>query len=146
MSFNYMNAEHVSTIVSDDAVTGENYNWFRTPAVVDVSGMEFSYGLQTKTINAAASTSIFTMTVVDGSATGDAVATTAVLHATLTNATTQSTITWPDLTPETSNGTSATDLDVDDYVNVVTTTAGANATGLTIMASYIHGKPAGIAN
>ena len=140
-----MNAHHVATVVHDDAVTGENYNWFKTPAVVDASGMEFAYGVQAKTINAAASASIFTVTPVDGGATGELVATTGnILHATASNGPTTSTLTFADLSPEVVNGTTTTDLDADDFVNIVTTTAGTAATGLTVMCDYIHGKPAGI--
>ena len=144
MSLNYMNAQTVWSVVHDDAVSGENYNGWKVPAVVDVSGMEFDYTLQAKGTSAAASASIFTVTPVDGGATGELVATTAVLHATLSNGPTTSTITWVNLEREASDGTSATDLDADDTVNFVTTTAGTAATGLTISASYIYGKPADI--
>lgn len=142
MGFSYMNAETLATQLHDDAVTGENMNWFRVPAVVDVTGMEFAYGLgNTK---AAGSASIFTITAVDGGSTGDAVATTAVLHATLSNGPSTATA-WTVLVPRSVAGSASADLDADDYVNLVTTTAGTASTGLTAMVSYIYGKPANIA-
>ena len=138
---NYMNAVTHAAVLHDDAVTGDNMNWFKVPSVVDVSGMEFAFSLGTT--KAAASASIFTMTVVDGGATGELVATTASLFSTITNSSGDSA--WTALTPRTSNGTSSTDLDADDYVNMNSSTVGTAATGAFASVSYIYGKPASIA-
>ena len=51
---------------------------------------------------------------------------------------------WTDITPRKAAGTTTTDLDADDFVNLVTTTAGTAASGYTAMVAYIYGKPAGI--
>lgn len=137
---NYMNAVTHAAVLHDDAVTGDNMNWFKVPAVVDVSGMEFAFSLGTT--KAAASASIFTMTVVDGG-TGVTVATTGALFSTITNSSGDSA--WTALTPRMSNGTSSTDLDADDFVNMNSSTAGTAATGAFASVSYIYGKPASIA-
>jgi hypothetical protein len=137
---NYMNAVTHAAVLHDDAVTGDNMNWFKVPLVVDVSGMEFAFSLGTT--KAAASASIFTMTAVDG-ATGATVATTGALFSTITNSSGDSA--WTALTPRTSNGTSSTDLDADDYVNMNSSSVGTAATGAFASVSYIYGKPASIA-
>ncbi len=142
MSFAYLNANTIGSVRFTGAVAATNANWFRVPAVVDVSGMEFAFGLGTT--KAAASASIFTLTIVDGGASGDAVATTAVLAATATNGPSTGTA-WTINKPRTVAGSSATDLDADDYVNLVPTTAGSAASVLVTMAAFIYGKPAGIA-
>lgn len=141
MSFNYMNAEVVASF-TQAAVATKNTNWFRPVGVVDVSGMEFN--LSVDTTKAAASASVLTVTVVDGGATGELVATTAVLFATITNSPSSGTA-WTSLTYRRATGTSATDLDADDGVNVVMTTAGTAASGPHFDCSYIIGKPAVIA-
>jgi hypothetical protein len=140
MSFNYNNSQ-----TNSQAVTGAqgtvNVNWFKVAGVVDVSAMEFTFGLGTT--EAAASASIKTFTVVDGGATGELVATTAALTASQANATADSN--WTAVTPRRATGTSSTDLDADDYVNVVYTDVGTATTGAHIGATYIYGKPATIA-
>lgn len=120
------------------AVAGDTNNWFKVPAVVDVSGMEFTFALATT--KAAASASVFTAKCTDGATTGVG---TADLFTAITNSPSTGTA-WTDITVRNQLGTSATDLDADDMVNLVTTTAGTAATGLTAAVAYIFGKPSQI--
>ena len=140
MSFNYTNA-HTNSQAVTGAQGSANINWFKVSGVVDVTAMEFTFGLGTT--EAAASASIKTFTVVDGGATGELVATTAALTASQANATADSN--WTAVTPRRATGTSSTDLDADDYVNVVYTDVGTATTGAHTGASWIYGKPATIA-
>lgn len=135
MSFPVMNAHHHGHIASGAAVFGDTNNWFRVQAVVEPSAMELQYALATT--KAAASASVFTARATDGGSGGTG---TADIHGAVTNSPSSGTA-WTDITPRVATGTSATDLDADDYVNLVTTTAGTAATGLVAMATYVYGKP-----
>lgn len=137
MAFPTMNAHHHASI-NTGALKSDTYNWFRVPAVVDVSAMEFSFAF-TDT-HAAASASVFTVAVHDGGPSGTS---TGVMLAAITNSPSTGTA-WTAITPRSSNGTSTTDLDADDFVNLVTVTGGTAASDLTVMVSYVYGKPAAI--
>jgi len=135
MAFPSMNANHHASI-NTGALKSDTYNWFRTPAVVDCSGMEFSFAF-TDT-HAAASASVFTVAVHDG---GSAGTSTGVILGAITNSPSSGTA-WTSITPRSSAGTTTTDLDADDFVNLVTVTGGTAASDLTVMVSYVYGKPA----
>lgn len=120
------------------AVAGDANTWFKVPAVVDASGMEFTFALSTT--KAAASASVFTVTVNDGGTTGTGAS---ALFTALTNSPSTGTA-WTDLTVKNQAGTTATDLDADDVLNLLTTTAGTAATGFTAAVAYIYGKPGAI--
>ena len=135
MAFPTMNANGVTTM-NRVAQVGDTNNWFKVIGVVDVSGMEFSFS--TATTKAAASASVTTVVCNDGATTGIG---TAALFTTITNSPSSGTA-WTDITVRNQLGTSATDLDADDVVNLVTTTAGTAASGFSAAVAYIYGKPA----
>lgn len=139
MSFNYANAHDQIVTLNDAAILATHSKALKAPAVVDVTGMEMYFGLNTT--EAAASASIHTMTAVDGSASGDAVATTATLLATITNGPSSGTG-WTAYKWRGGSGTSTTDLDADDSVNIVKSTVGTASSGAVMAIAYIHGKPA----
>lgn len=137
MSFNTNNALGQSTMNRVAQVADTN-NWFKCVAVVDVSGMEFSFS--TATTKAGASASVTTAVCNDGATTGVG---TAALFTAVTNSPSSGTA-WTDITVRNQLGTSATDLDADDVVNLVTTTAGTAASGFTASVAYLYGKPSQI--
>jgi len=117
------------------------------PAVVDVSGMEFSFnvyadGISGKPTLEASTGSVVSVTLSDGGATGDAT-TVAVLATATTN-----TVAWSDTVPRDVSGSSATDLDADDWVNFHITANVATVAGIgqmDVALAYIYGKPGAIA-
>ena len=159
MSFPAMNALSVFGLFSNHAtwataessahvemITGP-FNLITVPGVVDVSGMEYAFGVETDGAGAAglgASThdnSLFSVALTDGGPTGDNTTVTA-----LATAITSSTA-FTDTVPRDVSGTSSTDLDADDWVNfhVVgqpTTVVGAASVGVHL--NFIYGKPASI--
>tara|TARA_Y100000310_G_scaffold260629_2_gene269675 strand:- start:12878 stop:13303 length:426 start_codon:yes stop_codon:yes gene_type:complete len=137
MAFPSNNAISHGNQVSVVAVVGDTQNWYKVPAVVDVTGMEFTFGTST-TKAADASTSIFTAVANDGATTGVG---TSALFTALTNASIGASNAWTDITVRNVAGSSTTDLDADDVVNLVTTTAGTAITGFTAAVAYIYGKP-----
>jgi hypothetical protein len=125
-------------------VTGQ-HNWFSTPGVIDVSGMEIAMSLeqvantgQTKTTASAASTVVMTLSDggQEGNATGAAVL---VSGDSFSNSLTGS---FTINVPIDATGTSTTDLDADDWVNF---RALQNASGLVgavnVTVAYVYGKP-----
>jgi hypothetical protein len=157
--FPTLNAFSVSRLVAKTGIstatgfgnrlsTGQ-FNLFSVPGVVDVSGMEFSMGVAydstgntpglVASTNSASST---TVTFSDGGPTGDATA----AHSLFTAI--SATTAWTTHVPRDVTGTSATDLDADDWVNFrvtveSTTVSGANAFDLAV--AYVYGKPGSIA-
>lgn len=126
--------------------TGPN-NLVSVPAVVDVSGMEYSFGVAFDSAGAAglgASTndaSAADVALTDGGATGDNT-TVSVLATALT-----ATVAFTAQVPRDVTGTSTTDLDADDWINVSLTgqpTTVAGVAVLDVSLNYIFGKPGSI--
>ena len=148
MGFPYMNAITVTGSFQDAreaTTTGYLINLVTGPHV-DVSGMEYSIYVRAENSSgkagiAAGTASAASLALVDGGPTGDAT-TTALLAAVLT-----STVEWVDTVPRDVTGTSATDLDADDWVNFQvsaqpTTTPGVSQADVSL--TYIYGKPGAI--
>ena len=151
VSMSYLNIEEAGSTTIAMIQTGA-HNMFTTPAPVDVSAMEFAMALEqmsvtglVRTLASAASTAVFHMA--DGGPSGDPT-TVAVLHAVGDAAAWSNSLTgyFTLNKPADVAGTSATDLDSDDWVNFHVK---ANATGLVgaaiVTANYIYGKPGTIA-
>ena len=160
MSFAAVNRHIVSTQVIEVAegagttisflATGSHYPIFETPGVVDVSGMEFHIGILrsgatavTQVLASAGSTFALVFGDAGTTATGDTGADNVLTNEddfsnTLTG--------WYTVhQARKAGGTSTTDLDADDWVNIQ---AVANATGLVgsviAGAAFIYGKPGAI--
>jgi hypothetical protein len=156
MGFPYMNAITVNgsfQAANAPTTTGFLINlatgphvFVNVPGVVDVSGMEYSIYVRADNSSGkagigAGTASAASLALVDGGPTGDAT-TTALLAAVLT-----STVEWEDTVPRDVTGTSATDLDADDWVNFQvsaqpTTTPGVSQADVSL--TYIYGKPGAI--
>jgi len=153
-----MNAKSVSRLVLSSTaasatglleriLTGQTGNLFSVPAVVDVSGMEFSVailmdsGSGTKGIEAStADTSRLEVTFEDGGASGDN-ATAGLLFSA---SSLSSTVAWVAYVPRDAGGTSTTDLDADDWVNFLIATNATTVPGVgaaEVAVAYIFGKP-----
>jgi len=122
------------------------HNMISVPAVVDVSGLEFSIAVVANNLSAgggleAGTASAVSVTFSDGGATGDNTTVSALFTAIT------STVAFSDTVPRDVTGTSSTDLDADDWVNFhvtgVTSTTGLIGVGLANV-NYIYGKPGGI--
>lgn len=158
MGFPSNNANSVSRLVSRGTVstltgitemlaTGQ-YNLFSVPAVVDVSGMEFSVGASIDGSSgtpglAAQTASSQTVAFHDGGGSGDNSTTQRLFDPTNLTSTTA----WTAKVPRDQAGTSSTDLDADDWVNFLvsvnpTTIVGAAAFDVTV--NYVYGKPGAI--
>lgn len=157
MSFPYMNVHTVSkTLWSPNSASADphlqmqsgQFNWFSVPAVVDVSGMEFSIAVEwDATIGnargAATGAAVIELGASDGGPTGDAT-TVAVLFTDLNNTPTSQ---FAANVPVDVAGTSGTDLDADDWVNIHVNTAVSGTTGAgaaNYNVAYIYGKPGGV--
>jgi hypothetical protein len=124
------------------------YNLFSVPAVVDVSAMEFSIGVEWDATIANARGAVTGAAVIeigasDGGPTGDATSV-AALFTDLNNT---PTLQFAANVPVDVAGSSTTDLDADDWVNMhvgtnVSGTTGAGAFNYSV--AYIYGKPSGI--
>jgi hypothetical protein len=155
MAFPTMNAEIAGRLfgnIANNAVTTHaflltgQHNWFSTPAVIDVSGMEIAMSIEQEaatrtTAGGAASTAVFTLS--DGGSNGDATGAGILVSGdTFSNSLTAG---FAVNVPIDGTGTSTTDLDVDDWVNF---RAIQNATGLVgsmnVTVAYIYGKPGAI--
>lgn len=154
MAFPTMNAQSAQRLfrpldVTTDIVnlaTGP-HNLLSVPAVVDVSALEYSFifaASKDSSPDLAASTadaSRVQVALSDGGPTGDNT-TVSVLASAIT-----STVAWADTVPRDVTGTSATDLDADDWINFHVTGQPTTVVGVSEMAvnlSYIYGKPASI--
>jgi hypothetical protein len=157
MSFPYMNSMQQSRLFWSPASASADphlqmqsgqYNFASVPGVVDVSAMEFSIAVEWDATIANArglvtGASVAELGASDGGPTGDAT-TVSALFADLTNAVTAR---WLANVPVDVAGTSTTDLDADDWVNIHVNTAVSGTTGAgaaDYSMSYIYGKPAGI--
>jgi hypothetical protein len=160
MAFPVMNAQVVSRLVGEgnlvntvthivDGLTTGAHNLFSVPAVVDVSGMEFSLGVVSDNTDGSAGlaaevgTSAFRPVMSDGGSGG---VDTAVLFDSSTGGLSSSTV-YTAYTPKDAAGTSTTDLDVDDWVNLRVTTNGATVAGagnVNTQVAYVYGKPGAI--
>lgn len=169
MSFPYKNAHSISQAFWDLKESGPTstimflptgmYNMAQVPGVVDVSGMEFSFALEytsitgtpVRFISSLATTAVFGMA--DGGPTGDATAAALLFASTGDDAIWSSSVADGGLgnsaspnQPLDAAGSSATDLDADDWLNLRVLS---NATGLVgsviVNVNYVYGKPAGIA-
>lgn len=139
MAFPSMNAQVVSSL-EFGAIGGTlDVPWFKVPAIVDVSGMEFSFALGST--EAAASTSTYSVAAEDGGSTGTA---SSVLFTRLTNSPSTGTA-WTAGTARAVVGSSNTDLDADDYVSLSLINANATPSGRLASVAYVYGKPGGIA-
>lgn len=168
MSFPYMNAQSLSQTfggIKEAAATTipflatGQHNMAQMPGVIDVSGMEFAFSLMftsatgapARFLITAASTAVFVMA--DGGPTGDATggaglfagSGAAGLWSNSLNDGGLGSTASPNQ-PLDAAGSSSTDLDADDWLNLRVI---ANATGLvgiaSVHANYIYGKPGGIA-
>ena len=154
MAFPSNNAEIAGRLfgnVVNNAVTTHTFlmtgqhNWFSTPAVIDVSGMEIAMSIEqeggttvTRTTASADATAVFTLS--DGGASGDATGAAILVSGdSFSNSITGA---FPINYPIDATGTSTTDLDADDWVNF---RAIQNATGLVgsmnVTVAYVYGKP-----
>jgi hypothetical protein len=132
-----------------EAIGTGQHNLFSVPAVVDVSGMEFSMGIEADagsgTPGLAAVTgdaSALSVAFNDGGPTGNN-ATAGLLFAATVQLTT-STTTWTAQVPHDAAGTSTTDLDADDWVNFIVSaqpTSEVGAASMSTVVNYIYGKP-----
>ena len=158
MSFPYMNAQEVARLFWSPASASADphlqmqsgqYNMFSVPSVVDVSAMEFSIAVEwDATIgNARGSASgdgVVELGASDGGPTGDAT-TVALLFADISDS--ASLAIFAANIPADVAGTSTTDLDADDWVNIHVNTAVSGTTGAGAAdynVAYIYGKPGGI--
>ena len=133
-SFPYMNAQVVAGM--NNIVANEEWQLFSVPAVVDVSGMEFSLGIPVGAVLATSSYTTFLFT--NAGSTGTA---SAQLLAGLENSSGTGTA-WTANTPRDGAGTSITDLDADDWVAVeIAGALSTPSTGWTYQVAYIYGKP-----
>ena len=161
MSLPVMNSHVVSTMISVSGVGGDaghqfvptiQIPMFSTPGVVDVSGMEFAIALVieggstfTQTIASGASTVEFQFGDAGTSATGTASGNHLISADDLSNTITGG---WTVHEARMAVGTSTTDLDADDWVNlhVVANTSAVGGVGaLTMKAAFVYGKPGAIA-
>jgi hypothetical protein len=158
MSFPSMNAKSVAIRVSGATSTTTTgvmgalatgpHNLLSVPAPVDVSGMEWSFSVAADSITGAngmelstADASRLQITLADGGPTGDATAT-AILAAVISN-----TVAFVDTVPRDVTGTSTTDLDADDWVNLQITAQPGTIAGAGIVhvnTNYIYGVPGAI--
>ena len=123
-------------------LTGAVYPLFSTPAIVDVSGMEFALGLL-QDATATADPTVVLQSIASGASTveilfgdGGTTATTDPGANYLTNADDFS-----------NTGTSTTDLDADDWVSleaVANITGAAGIGAVVAKTAFIYGKPAAI--
>jgi len=123
-------------------------NFFSVPAVVDVSAMEYSFVIEADSGSGApgleastADASRLQIALSDGGPTGDNTSV-AVLAAAITN-----TVIFTDTVPRDVTGTSATDLDADDWVNLHVTANPTTVPGAGVIhanVAYLYGKPAAI--
>jgi hypothetical protein len=155
MSFPSMNAKSVAVLVTTPAtgvaigaVATGPHNMFSVPAPVDVSGMEWSLSVVVDSVSGVlglgASTvtaSSLQVTLADGGPTGDATVT-AILATDIT-----STVAFVDTVPRDVTGTSTTDLDADDWVNLQITNQPTTVPGagmIHVNTNYIYGVPGAI--
>lgn len=135
--------------ITEAIITGQ-HNLFSLPGVVDVSGMEFSVGILADALSGspgkgadATDASLTAIAFSDGGPTGDAT-TVAELYAASTFTTS---VAFAANVPRDAGGTSATDLDADDWVNFYLKTVPGTVAGIAqynIEASYVYGKPGSI--
>jgi hypothetical protein len=158
MAFPSMNAQSISRLIISSEVatatgiferilTGQAGNLFSVPAVVDVSGMEFSVailmdsGSGTKGIEASThNDSRLEVTFEDGGASGD----NATVAQLFSASTLTGTVAWTAYVPRDKAGTSSTDLDADDWVNFLVASNATTVPGIgmaEVAVSYIYGKP-----
>jgi hypothetical protein len=157
MSFPYMNASTAERLLwSPNSASADphaqlqtgQFTFFSVPAVVDVSAMEFSIAVEwdatiANARGAVTGAAVLELGASDGGATGDAT-TVAALFADLTNTVSSR---WVLNVPVDVAGTSTTDLDADDMVNihVNTSVSGTTSAGAVDYAvAYIYGKPGGV--
>lgn len=138
MSLNYNNSQSENTLVYADPTADDNFNAWSPRHLLDVSAMETEAaivgGLAAHASNQVA------LGLEDGGAAGTGT----------TDIATEiggDTVVWTDNTPKTMvMSTSASDVDADDWVNVVYNESGTVApAGFSIHSSYVLGVPAGIA-
>jgi len=158
MSFPYANAQEVARLFWSPASTSSDphlqmqsgqYNMFSVPGVVDVSAMEFSIAVEwdATIANARGSASgngVVELGVSDGGSSGDAT-TVALLFADISDSV--SAAIFAANVPADAAGTSTTDLDADDWVNIHVNTAVSGTTGAGAAdynVAYLYGKPGGI--
>ena len=154
MAFPSNNAEIAGRLfgnIANNAVTSHaflltgQHNWFSTPAVIDVSGMEIAMSIEqeaattvTRTTASAASTAVFTLS--DGGASGDATGAAILVSGdSFSNSITSAFLTN---VPIDAAGTSTTDLDADDWVNFRAIQNATNLVGtMNVTVAYVYGKP-----
>ena len=162
MAFPVMNAQVVSRLVGDgninntvnhyvkELTTGQ-HNLFSVPAVVEVSGMEFSLGVVSsatdgsKGLASETGASAFKPVMSDGGPTGDATGA-AVLFGDESSLSATGGAYAANVSKDVT-GTSTTDLDADDWVNLRVTINGATVDGagnVNTQVSYVYGKPGAI--
>lgn len=163
MSFPEVNAHVISTLMTAIELgaagsahpmlpTGIQYPLFNTPGVVDVSGMEFAVAMQaeastglTQDLASGASTVEFQFGDAGTTATQTASANHLINSDDLSNTRTGGYTVHEAVT---SVGTSTTDLDADDWVNlhvVANATGDAGVGAIQVKAAYVYGKPGAIA-
>jgi hypothetical protein len=133
-----------------EGIASGQHNLFSVPGVVDVSGMEFSVGIAADALSGtpgkgadATDASLTAVSFSDGGPSGDATTVAELYAATAMT----SSVAWAARVPKDSNGTSVTDFDADDWVNLYQKTIPASVAGIAaydLEASYIYGKPGAI--
>lgn len=160
MAFPTMNAKTIAgwiqgatvastTDITEALITGQ-HNMFSLPGAVDVSGMEFSVGVLADALSGtpgkaadATDASLTAISFSDGGPSGDAT-TVAELYA-ATSFTTS--VAFAANVPRDATGSSTTDLDANDWVNLYIKTKPTTVAGIAaynIEASYVYGKPGSI--
>ena len=162
MSLPVMNSHVVNTMVTLTGIGGGGtaipflptiqIPSFSTPGVVDVSGMEFAAAMVieaattlTQDLASGASTVEFQFGDAGTSATGTASGNHLINADDLSNTVTGG---WTVHEAKMAVGTSTTDLDADDWVNlhiVANATGVAGVGALTVKAAFVYGKPGAIA-
>ena len=162
MSLPVMNSHVVNTMVTLTGIGGGGtaipflptlqIPIFSTPGVVDVSGMEFAAAMVieaattlTQDLASGASTVVLNFGDAGTAAAGAASGNHLLSNDTFSNSVTGA---WTIHGANMANGTSTTDLDADDWVNlhVVANTSAVGGFGaVTMKAAFVYGKPGAIA-
>ena len=161
MSFSIMNANVVSTFVGDVGIggadtpfmmlpTGNAYPLFSTPGVVDVTGMEFAIAMlaeaaTTVTQDLASGASTVELTFFDMGTTATKATTNPLAGADAFSNTAAGGYTAHEA--KKTAGTSTTDLDADDWINlgVIANATGVAGVGAVLAGvNFVYGKPGAI--
>lgn len=165
MSFPYMNAHTLSQSIGNMSQVANTttpllatglHNMAQVPGTVDVSAMEFAFALQSTALTGvgarflptAISTAVFVMADGGQCGSGGAVLFGATIVSNPWSNTNDGSLgsTASPNQPVDAQGTSTTDLDSDDWLNLKVVQNGVGLVGIAnLTASYVYGKPGSIA-